>query len=95
MVIAAATQAANAVKAFNFAALPPVREAVLANAMQPFGQQAIAGIPVDQLNKIGEGSPPVAAPTGTSVGIPRIVLVTGATRIVCKTGIASSRVNTR
>jgi hypothetical protein len=45
----AATQAVNAVKAFNFAALPPVREAVLANAMKPFGQQAIAGIPVDQL----------------------------------------------
>jgi hypothetical protein len=45
----AATQAANAVKAFNFAALPTVREAVLANAMKPFGQQAIAGIPVDQL----------------------------------------------
>jgi hypothetical protein len=45
----AATQAANAVKAFNFAALPAVREAVLANAMKPFGQQAIAGIPVDQL----------------------------------------------
>jgi hypothetical protein len=45
----AATQAANAVKAFNFAGLPAVREAVLANAMKPFGQQAIAGIPVDQL----------------------------------------------
>ena len=45
----AATQAANAVKAFNFAALPPVREAVLANAMKPFGQQTIGGIPVDQL----------------------------------------------
>jgi hypothetical protein len=45
----AATQAVNTVKAFNFAALPPVREAVLANAMKPFGQQAIAGIPVDQL----------------------------------------------
>jgi len=45
----AATQAANAVKAFNFAALPAVQEAVLANAMKPFGQQAIAGIPVNQL----------------------------------------------
>jgi hypothetical protein len=45
----AATQAANAVKAFNFAALPTVREAVLANAMKPFGQQEVAGIPVDQL----------------------------------------------
>jgi hypothetical protein len=45
----AATQAANAVKAFNFAALRPVREAVLAKAMTPYGQQAIAGIPVDQL----------------------------------------------
>jgi hypothetical protein len=42
-------QAANAVKAFNFASLPAVREAVLANAMKPFGQQSVAGIPVNQL----------------------------------------------
>jgi hypothetical protein len=45
----AATQAANAVKAFDFASLPPVKEAVLAKAMQPYGKQEIAGIPVDQL----------------------------------------------
>lgn len=45
----AATQAANAVKAFDFASLQPVKEAVLAKAMQPYGKQEIAGIPVDQL----------------------------------------------
>jgi hypothetical protein len=45
----AATQAANAVKAFDFASLQPVKEAVLAKVMQPYGKQEIAEIPVDQI----------------------------------------------
>jgi hypothetical protein len=44
-----ATQAANADRAFRFAALPAVGQALLAKAMQPYAQQAIAGIPVDQV----------------------------------------------
>jgi len=45
----AATLAANAVKAFDFASLAPVKEALLAKAIQPYGKQEIGGIPVDQL----------------------------------------------
>src|SRR5262245_40630624 len=45
----AATQAANALKAVEFASLRPVKEAVLMKTMQPFTKEAIAGIPVDQI----------------------------------------------